>query len=234
MIKLKDEFTPKRLDELAYGRTGATLREINMMGRLLLQAPPAEHSDDFHFDLFAACCKEKLATARNKGRSGWDNPEVCSVEHLAELLVHHLTKGNAGTFEDIANLAMMLHQRSADPKVLARAVRSLRFTPGEKDVVERALNVQPPKVVKGVQVPVAWRHDSDILCHKVVTMSEVVAASWVDKGRSVTPLYDRPQKPVVLPEGFHPDGDTDCGWVIDYADTVAAIEAVGGVVKDGE
>jgi len=147
MIKSTDVFNPKRLDELAYGRTSATLREINMMGRLILRATPAEHSDDFHFDLFAACCKEKLATARNKGRSGWDNPEVCSVEHLAELLVHHLTKGNAGTFEDIANFAMMLHQRSADPKVLARAFRSQRFilTPGEKDAVERALNAIPPK-----------------------------------------------------------------------------------------
>lgn len=148
MIKLTDEFTPERLDELAYGRTGATLREINMMGRLLLQAPAAAHSDDFHFDLFAACCKDKLATARNKGRGGWDNAETCSVEHLAELLVHHLTKGNAGTFEDIANFAMMLHQRSADPKVLVSAVRSLRFTPGEKVAIERVLNAIPPKPLK--------------------------------------------------------------------------------------
>lgn len=128
-------FTPARLDELAYGRTGATLWEINMMGRLLLAGAEGQHSDDIHFDLFAAACKGKLATARNKGRSGWDRPESCSVEHLAQLLIHHLTKGNAGTFEDIANFAMMLHQRSADPKVLANAARSQ----------VRALDAIPPK-----------------------------------------------------------------------------------------
>ncbi|THD55930.1 hypothetical protein ERD95_02175 [Enterobacteriaceae bacterium ML5] len=64
---------------------------------------------------------------------------------------------------------------------------------------------------KGDQVPVAWRHDSDILCHKVVTMSEVVATSWVDKGRSVTPLYDRPQKPVISKEKL-------CDWLEDNFD----------------
>ena len=65
--------------------------------------------------------------------------------------------------------------------------------------------------LKGEQVPVAWRHDSDILCHKVVTMSEVVATSWVDKGRSVTPLYDRPQKPVISKEKL-------CDWLEDNFD----------------
>lgn len=174
------------------------------------QVPPTEHSDDFHFDLFAACCKEKLAIARKKGRSGWDNPEVCSVEHLAELLVHHLTKGNAGTFEDIANFAMMLHQRSADPKVLARAVRSLRFTPAEKDAVERALNAQPSKSVEGDQVPYAYSYNyaGCETCEGFQDwrkeLSRERPPEWMVETGKVTDLvelFTAPQKPIV-PVGF--------------------------------
>ena len=77
-----------------------------------------QHPDDMAVDRFAAAMKIKLAAAREKGRSGWDDPTACPVEHLAELLVSHVGKGNHGNFEDIANLAMMLHQRGADPSVL--------------------------------------------------------------------------------------------------------------------
>ncbi|WP_235088078.1 hypothetical protein [Chromobacterium sp. Beijing] len=79
----------------------------------------SQHTDDLAVDKFATAMKVKLAAARDKGRSGWDDPAQCSVESLAQLLVGHLEKGNAGNFEDIANLCMMLHQRGADPAVLA-------------------------------------------------------------------------------------------------------------------
>lgn len=81
-------------------------------------APASEHHDDVAVDRFAAAMKAKLADARNKGRSGWDDPEQCSVEFLASLLLEHIGKGNTGNFEDIANLCMMLHQRGADPAIL--------------------------------------------------------------------------------------------------------------------
>lgn len=84
---------------------------------------PEQHPDDAAVDRFAAAMKAKLAAAREKGRGGWDDPEACSVEFLADLLVGHIgKKGNPGNFEDIANLAMMLHQRGADPAVLAGQV----------------------------------------------------------------------------------------------------------------
>ena len=82
-------------------------------------APTAAHPDDRAVDRFADAMKAKLAVARSKGRSGWDDPAACSVEYLAQLLREHLAKGNAGTFEDVANFCMMLHQRGADPAVLA-------------------------------------------------------------------------------------------------------------------
>lgn len=83
-----------------------------------------QHPDDEAVDRFATAMKVKLAAARAKGRGGWDDPSVCSVEFLAQLLVEHLGKGNAGTFEDVANFAMMLHQRGADPMVLAEAAEA--------------------------------------------------------------------------------------------------------------
>lgn len=63
--------------------------------------------------------KVKLAAARAKGRDGWADRASTSDEFLAEQLVQHLAKGNVGTFEDVANFAMMLHQRDADPQMLA-------------------------------------------------------------------------------------------------------------------
>jgi len=78
-----------------------------------------KHTDDYAVERFAIAMKAKLADARAKGRGGWDDPSSCSVEHLAALLIGHTGKGNPGNFEDIANLAMMLHQRGADPAILA-------------------------------------------------------------------------------------------------------------------
>lgn len=92
---------------------------------MLATAPKPEHAeqhpDDAAVDRFVVAMKAKLAAAREKGRGGWDDPSACSVEYLADLLVNHVAKGNTGTFEDVANFAMMLHQRGADPAILASA-----------------------------------------------------------------------------------------------------------------
>lgn len=77
--------------------------------------------DNAAVDEFASAMKLKLAKARAKGRGGWNDPLQCTNEYLADLLIQHLLKGNAGTFEDVANFAMMLHQRKADPIVLRNA-----------------------------------------------------------------------------------------------------------------
>ena len=78
-----------------------------------------QHPDDAAVDRFAKAMKAKLADARAKGRSGWDDPAACPVQHLADLLLAHIGKCNHGTFEDIANFSMMLHQRGASPALLA-------------------------------------------------------------------------------------------------------------------
>lgn len=78
-----------------------------------------EHPDDDAVDRFAAAMKAKLAAARAKGRGGWERPDVIGDGDLARMLVEHLVKANIGTFVDIANFAMMLHLRGANPTVLA-------------------------------------------------------------------------------------------------------------------
>lgn len=80
------------------------------------------HADDIAVDKFSLAMKEKLSASRDKGRGGWEEPDVCTAAQLAEMLISHLEKGNGGTFQDIANFAMMLHQRGEDPLVLATSL----------------------------------------------------------------------------------------------------------------
>lgn len=84
------------------------------------------HIDDISIDRFANVMRSKMAYARAKGRSGWNDQVLCSGEYLATLLVEHLSKGNEGTFEDVANFAMMLHQRKESPMLLVDAVNDIR------------------------------------------------------------------------------------------------------------
>lgn len=69
-----------------------------------------QHSDDAAVDRFAAAMKHKLAVSRDKGRTGWDDESQCTMGTLANMLVEHIAKGDQ---VDIANFAMMLHQREA-------------------------------------------------------------------------------------------------------------------------
>lgn len=70
------------------------------------QSAPA-HEDELAVDRFAAVMKTKLAKKRNDGRGGWSGPE-CSEETLSRMLRDHVGKGDP---VDVANFAMMLHQR---------------------------------------------------------------------------------------------------------------------------
>ena len=70
------------------------------------QAAPA-HEDDLAVDRFAAVMKAKLAKKRDDGRGGWSGPE-CSEGSLSRMLRDHVVKGDP---VDVANFAMMLHQR---------------------------------------------------------------------------------------------------------------------------
>ncbi len=91
-----------------------------------MQLEQSTHIDDIGIDRFTNAMRLKMAYARSKGRSGWNDKELCSGEQLAAALVEHLSKGNDGTFEDIANFAMMLHQRQESPRLLVDAVSAIK------------------------------------------------------------------------------------------------------------
>lgn len=76
-----------------------------------LNAQREQHPDDAAVDRFAAAMKEKLASAREKGRSGW---ETCPVEWLQGGLVRHVIKGDP---RDVANFCMMLWNRGDRTKI---------------------------------------------------------------------------------------------------------------------
>lgn len=70
----------------------------------------SNHPDDFAVDQFGAAMKEKMAVSRLKGRSGWNDPLLCTASFLRRLLVKAVRKGDP---VDVANFAMMLHARGA-------------------------------------------------------------------------------------------------------------------------
>lgn len=82
------------------------------------------------------------------------------------------------------------------------------------------LNLIKQSELKGDQVPFSYYGDG--------AYYNTERAALKDGAEEVIPLYDHPQKPVVLPDGFYADE----GWVIDYAEAVAAIESAGGSVKE--
>ncbi|MCJ8053815.1 hypothetical protein GB928_018320 [Shinella curvata] len=68
----------------------------------------SEYRDNYAVDQFAMAMKVKLAQKRLEGRGGWDREDECSKEFLSQLLREHIEKGDP---IDVANFAMMLHQR---------------------------------------------------------------------------------------------------------------------------
>ncbi|MFJ3316156.1 hypothetical protein ACIPLR_12410 [Herbaspirillum huttiense] len=60
------------------------------------------HSDDIAVDQFAEVLKAKLADARTKGRSGW---QECDPAELSYMLREHVEKGDP---RDVANFCMFL------------------------------------------------------------------------------------------------------------------------------
>ncbi|QIE84729.1 hypothetical protein [Pseudomonas nitroreducens] len=138
------------------------------------------HSDDAAVDRFSASMKQKLEAARAKGRSGWDDPSSCDVAFLAERLIEHLGKGNAGTFEDVANFAMMLHQRGAHPQVLAEAAGAI-----ERDYL-RIIQAQEEKWSGRFEVledeAKTLRRERDAAQARVAELEKQEPAYWLAAG----------------------------------------------------
>lgn len=129
------------------------------------------HPDNAAFEAFAIACKKKLAKARAKGYTGWNDPTQVTVQYLAEQLINHLSKGNAHNFEDIANFAMMLHQRGADPKVLAEAKDAVI-----KAAVGKALELGVAALESAQDKAPVWRTDEEVVDQTIARRSSVIHA----------------------------------------------------------
>ncbi|WEK04545.1 MAG: hypothetical protein P0Y65_20610 [Candidatus Devosia phytovorans] len=66
------------------------------------------HRDDEAVASFVGAMCLKLAHRRHEGREGWEDRDQCSAEFLSQLLREHVEKGDP---VEVANFAMMLHQR---------------------------------------------------------------------------------------------------------------------------
>lgn len=66
-----------------------------------------QHEDDEAVDRFAHAIKEKLALAREKGRSGW---QQMGPNELSAMLREHVEKGDP---RDVANFCMFLWHQGA-------------------------------------------------------------------------------------------------------------------------
>jgi hypothetical protein len=79
---------------------------------------PAEKIDNDAVDAIAEAMKAKLGQKRLEGRGGWNDPEQCSSDQLAKMLINHVTKGDV---IDIANFCAMLYNRDPFGSALRRA-----------------------------------------------------------------------------------------------------------------
>lgn len=97
----------------------STLRphQQNSLGNLRqaeLRMQSHDHNqDNAAVDLAAVAMKGKMAACRIKGRSGWNDPLLCSAASLRAMLREHVEKGDP---VDVLNIAMMLFNRGASTK----------------------------------------------------------------------------------------------------------------------
>lgn len=81
----------------------------NVLAKLdaAIKTQKAEHLDDVAVDIFAGRMKFKLAQARLRGRSGWQD-KSWTPEQISQALREHVEKGDP---RDVANYCMFLDAR---------------------------------------------------------------------------------------------------------------------------
>lgn len=114
-----------------------------MAGIAALSGPSQEEADELALSAFTEIMRAKLAASRAKGRNGWQVPELCPVERLAEMMAGHLGKTNEGNFVDLAVFSMMLHMRQAPPAILLNAIAATRRTVERPNGENRGVDCAP-------------------------------------------------------------------------------------------
>jgi hypothetical protein len=81
--------------------------------------------DKASVEFMAGIMTVKLSKSRRKGRGGWFDPDVCSVDDLKVMLKEHVEKGQ---FDDVANFAMMIHLRETEQSWINQIVQDQENT----------------------------------------------------------------------------------------------------------
>ena len=133
------------------------------------------HPDDEAVDRFAVAMKAKLAQKRAEGRGGWENKDECGQGYLSELLAEHVRKGDP---VDVANLAMMLHQRGER----INAIRALSVSPltEEQPVTWQDIATAPKVADKTLLLRIEHMNFAIAPAEDKARWEEVVTAYWTD------------------------------------------------------
>ncbi|MEE4092021.1 hypothetical protein V2I59_00580 [Pseudomonas viridiflava] len=131
------------------------LAALDAFCALIFPGQVHQHPDNLAVNNFATAMKTKLAEARAKGIRGWSDTRVQDGT-LAEMLVEHIPKGNPGNFEDIANFAMMLHQRDAHPRELTFAYNAMLSTTPTRRVQSGSSNMSMPNTAMAKERPILF------------------------------------------------------------------------------
>lgn len=169
--------------------------------------------------------------------------DTTDVKALRERMMQHreaALTGNTPSFEDcellvcdlLRALTLSNKQLEAERQRADDAdARIVELEKGEKYWFEEFKKAEAEiAALKGDQVPVAFTGSGSLAAIKGGHEGHIWGAS---AEAHPVPLYDHPQKPVVLP----PLASIHSNWsgeYLDKADVIAAIEAAGGIVKDGE
>ena len=96
---------------------------------------------------------------------------------LAALMTQHMTKGNPGTFEDVANYCMFLHQRGADPITLASAAFYTPTTNFQRNTLLAAMKEVREALQHAVKPPHAAITDTVWMLNRPETLFDFIDAT---------------------------------------------------------
>lgn len=153
--------------------------------------------DDAAWMRFSKECNDKLrGAAVHKGRSGWESPDECSANDLADMLVGHLKKGD---MRDVAILAMFLHERREDCAKLFYRVGCLPASPYD-------LERHP---ASGGMMEIVVYGETDNVGSKCEEIVEVDRGQWNAASPAEREAWASDQAHEHITWGFYPKEDED-------------------------
>jgi hypothetical protein len=154
--------------DMYHGQCDRQADELRKLRGEHMLANLTAHRDDVAVDRFAAAMKAKLAKKRAEGRGGWNDPIEGMDVRLSGMLRKHVDKGDP---VDVANFAMMLHQRGEAivptfaPAVTLDDLRRRGRDDRLDEVLRLVIGIELPAATRGKVSPVeAWALGYGIPC----------------------------------------------------------------------